>query len=112
MKTNRIHLLAIVGAVTMLFLGCESNDDNSSSSTTLAISPASIQFSAAQVTTVTFEVSGGTPAYSWSVNNTNLGWIVSSGDTAIYTSRTNAGQNFVVAQDANSNVISATVVQL
>lgn len=103
--------LAIPIVVGILLVGCE-NDEDGISSSGLQIVPVSVSFDSSVSTNMLFTASGGTPPYTWSVADGSLGSIVSSGTTAIYTSATNAGRNFVTVVDAESNTVSATVNQL
>jgi hypothetical protein len=109
--------LVLLAAIFGLW-GCEdSTDDTSSSSgdstaSTLTVSPVAATFSASVVTTITFTASGGTASYTWSRDKTNLGSLVSAAETAIYTSTTSKGTNFITVTDAASNTVSAVVIQM
>jgi hypothetical protein len=63
-------------------------------------------------TTVLFSIEGGYDPYVWSVSDTNLGEIVSSGDTAIYTPAEETGENTVTVTDDDESSVSATVTQI
>jgi len=94
-------------------VGCDGDDDDdgATGSGGLTLSPASVTLDATKTNTVTFTASGGASNYSWDVNDTALGTLSSSGDTAIYTSKTNQGNNFVTVEDSSNNIVSATIVQ-
>ena len=95
-----------------LLTGCESSDDDDGSGTGgLKISPNSASFASSNATSILFTSSGGTPDYSWSVDDAALGSVSASGDSAIYTSTTNTGVNFLMVTDAASNAVSATITQ-
>jgi hypothetical protein len=102
----------VLPVIVGILAGCEINDDDDSSSNGLVIVPVSVSFNASSPTNILFTASGGVPPYKWNVADNSLGSIVSSGTTAIYTSSTNAGRNFVTVMDAESNTVSATVNQL
>ena len=55
--------------------------------------------------------SGGSSNYSWTVKDSSLGALASSGSTAIYTSETNQGINYVTVTDSSNNVATATITQ-
>jgi len=101
--------LLSLSAVFLFILGCEIDDDDDTSS--LRISPASASFNSISVTNIVFTASDGTPDYAWSVYDTSLGTIVAGGNTAIYSSKTKSGQNFVTVTDAQTNAFTATVIQ-
>jgi hypothetical protein len=113
---------AIGVAVLCLGNGCESDEDESADDTALPtlvstndlqISPASVTLSAGLVTNVEFAAFGGTSNYTWSVNDATLGSVATvSNASAIYTSTTNSGVNFVIVTDSDSNAVAATVTQL
>lgn len=113
MKSFKLTAMAMVVAIGVALVGCErsSDSDSSSSSGGLTISPASITISISAVTNVAFSVTGGTAPFAWSVNDNALGTLVASGANAIYTSKTNAGMNFVTVTDGNTNSVAATVTQ-
>lgn len=102
-----IMLITMTGIV-----GCEDDDDDTTAGTGgLAISPGSVTLDATKTNTVSFAASGGASNYSWTVKDGALGSLASSGDTAVYTSTTNQGNNFVTVEDASNNVATATIVQ-
>lgn len=112
-RTNILTWLWLaVPVVIGILAGCEIGDDDDTSSSGLLIVPVSVSFDSSRSTNILFTASGGALPYTWSVANGSLGSIVSSGTTAIYTSTTNAGRNFVTVVDAKSNTVSATVNQL
>ena len=104
--TLAIALTTLTGIV-----GCEDDDDDSSSTADLSIAPKSVKLDATKTNTVSFTASGGASNYSWSVKDSSLGSLAASGSTAVYTSTTNKGNNFVTVEDKSNNVASATIVQ-
>jgi hypothetical protein len=100
---------ALLLAFGMLLTGCE---DDSGGTANLDIVPASVSFPAGTATNILLTALGGSPPYTWSVNDGALGGVVDAGDTAIYTSTTAAGQNFVTVTDTDSNSVSATINQM
>lgn len=98
-------LLTLTGIV-----GCEDDDDDPGKAG-LTVKPASVTLDATKTNTVTFTASGGASNYSWSVKDSALGSLTDSGSTAIYTSKTNQGNNYVTVTDSSNNVATATVVQ-
>ena len=109
--TGFAAVLAIASALMIVLVGCESDDDDETTSADLAIDPSSITLDVSSTATVTFTASGGATGYVWSVKDTCLGSLADSGDTAVYTSTTNTGNNYVTVTDASNNVVTATIVQ-
>ena len=104
--------LAVVLLTLTGILGCEDDDDDGSTGTgNLSIAPGSVTLDASVTNTVSFTASGGASNYSWSVKDGSLGSLASSGNTAIYTSKTNQGNNFVTVEDNSNNVATATITQ-
>jgi len=103
-----LSLVSIIG-----FTGCESSsDDNGSSAAAdLGVFPSSITIVAATATNIQFNATGGSSNYSWRVDKANLGSIVSQGSTAIYTSTTNTGVNFLTVTDTATNSVTASITQ-
>jgi hypothetical protein len=91
--------------------GCELKNGSNADTGTLAVTPVSATLNASVVTNVSLTASGGTAPYSWSVESSSLGTVVSSGSTATYTGYALTGLNFVVVTDASSNSVSATITQ-
>lgn len=104
-------LLLLALASTFLVTGCNDDDDNAPSTVTLTVSPSSVSFTAGIVTNVQFTAVGGRSPFTWSVSDASLGAIVSSGSTAIYTSTTNSGRNYINLSDSATNSATATVNQ-
>ncbi|MGQ9661244.1 MAG: hypothetical protein ACUVWX_02780 [Kiritimatiellia bacterium] len=75
-----------------------------------SISPASATV-AADGDVVLFTASGGTPPYSWSVVRTGLGTVESQGPTQAKYTRTAAGDNQVLLEDAVGHAALASVRQ-
>jgi len=101
-----LGLVSIVGLV-----GCESDDDDTPSPTDLVITPAEISFPSDTITNVLFTVSNGNGNYTWTVDTPSLGSLVSSGTSAIYTSTTNSGINYIHVTDSSNNTATATIDQ-
>ncbi len=95
----------------LIVSGCESISRNNDTGVGLAVTPTSIVVSASSVTNVAFSAFGGTPPYTWSVNDHSIGFIAVSNNTAIYTAYALTGLNYVVVNDSVSNSVSATVTQ-
>ena len=107
-----VSTLIIATATLTGITGCEGDDDDDTTSTTeLSISPSSETLDATQTNTITFTASGGASNYSWTVNDTSLGTLADSDDTAIYTSTTNTGVNYVTVTDDSNAVATATITQ-
>lgn len=96
----------VLGLIAMN--GCEDDDGGSSA---LKLSPTFAMLDADMGTNVVFSVRGGRTPYVWTVNDEELGTLVSAGDTAIYTSEPAEGQNFVTVTDKRSNAVTATITQ-
>jgi len=112
MNAKAGSVIAVVFAGLLFMLGCEVDDESSSSSaSSLKIAPTSVRFSAASVTNITFTASGGTTSYTWRVSDATLGTVLSSGAYAVYTSKTNSGMNFLTVTDSGTNSVSATITQ-
>lgn len=94
-----------------LWLGCETEADTEASSSVLAVSPSSATLDASSSTSLVFSVEGGTSPYTWTISDSTLATLVSSGDKAIYTSVATSGVNTVTVSDSASNSVSATVTQ-
>ncbi len=112
MKNNSVVYLPSLIVATLLCIailaGCETS---SSDSPNLDISPGSASIPAGTTTNIVFEAINGVPSFSWKVSDNSLGSVTASGPTAIYSSTTNAGQNFVTVTDAESNSVAAVVSQ-
>ncbi len=79
---------------------------------TLVIIPSSDVLDASESRSLTFQVTGGSPPYSWSVSRTNLGVIVkSSGVYAEYISSPVIGVNNVTVRDSQGIVATASITQ-
>jgi hypothetical protein len=104
--------LAIVLLTLTGIVGCEDDDDDSSTGTgDLSVSPGSVTLDASVTNTVTFTAAGGASNYSWSVKDSSLGTLTAADDTAIYTSKTNQGNNYVTVTDDSNDVATATITQ-
>lgn len=101
--------LSLIVCILIMAAGCETSSSGNDSD--LKISPASVSFTAGTETNIVFSATGGTATYSWNISDSSLGTITVSGGTAIYTSTTNQGQNFVTLTDAVSNSVAAVVNQ-
>ena len=106
--TAPILMCAFLTVCVFLLPGCEDDDDASSA---LAIAPASVRIASSASTNVVFRASGGTAPYTWQVDDGTLGSLVSSANTAIYTSVPVAGRNYVTVMDVNTNAMTATIIQ-
>lgn len=108
MLKNLRELLIVLVIGIFAMTGCESDSDSSSSGG-FSIRPSAVTIPAGVETNIAFSVVGGTPPYRWSVTDLSLGTITPSGANAIYSSTTNAGENFVVVIDKNNSSITALV---
>ena len=107
-----VSSLIIATATLTGITGCESdNDDDTPTTTGLSIDPSAETLDATITNTITFTASGGAEGYSWSVKDSALGTLADSNDTAIYTSTTNTGVNYVTVTDNSNNVATATITQ-
>lgn len=111
-----LWVFASLCACALMFVGsaCEENDDEDENQEVSipVITPNSVQLPATNENDVVFTVTGGTPDYSWTVLNPDLGSLTEANTTAIYKSKAVAGQNIITVMDANSNGVSATITQL
>lgn len=96
-----------LSSLLLLVAGCE----HSSSQSALAITPSSVIASSSSTTNIIFTASGGTPPYTWSVNNSSLGTIAGDDTNAVYTAYPAPGLNGVVVTDSDTNTASAIVTQ-
>ena len=113
MGMNRFSLTLVVllGLASMIVLiGCESSDDDASVAPSgLSVTPSAVTIPALGVTNVLFTASNGLGSYTWSIESAALGSIVSSGNSAIYTSTTNAGINYIHVVDSSNNTATASI---
>jgi hypothetical protein len=110
------HLMFVGSAIALssfmlTVAGCEPISQNNNSGVELAVTPTSAVVSASSVTNIAFSAFGGTPPYTWSVNDHTIGFVAGNDNTAIYTAYALTGLNYVVVNDAASNSVSATVTQ-
>jgi len=115
MKKSAVIITVIFALASMIVMvGCESDDDDSDStaSSGLTISPDSATIAALTVSNVLFTAGNGEGTYSWIVDSQALGSLVISGNTAIYTSTTNAGLNYIHVTDSSNNTVTASVNHL
>lgn len=113
MKKLSLSIPGLVLAVSIMAIGlagCGGDSDDDGGSGVVQISPDSLRF-AAGVTNVVFSAAGGTAPYTWTVSDGTLGSVVGANETAIYTSTTNVGRNFVTVTDSQTNSTSATIDQ-
>ena len=96
----------VIVVLLMGVAGCEDGGNGG-----LSISPGSVSFDASNIMTIFFTVNNGVPPYSWSVDNSNLGSLSASGDTAVYTSTSSIGENRITVTDATASSASATIEQ-
>ncbi|MCK5850018.1 MAG: hypothetical protein KAH23_03815 [Kiritimatiellae bacterium] len=106
-----VSSLIIATATLTGITGCEDDDDDITSTTELSISPSAKTLDASKTNSITFTASGGASNYSWSVKDSSLGALSDSDDTAIYTSTTNIGVNYVTVTDDSNDVVTATITQ-
>ena len=97
---------AVLCVVAALIAGCES-----STTSELTISPASVLLDAAKVTVVTFTASGGDSNYTWSLESSTLGTIYAAGEIALYQNATSAGTNYLTVVDSVGDSAIATITQ-
>jgi len=104
----RSLLCAVFALCFLAAAGCEDDDEDTGS---LRASPAFVRLDADTSTNVVFRAKGGSPPYTWDVDEGGLGSLVSAETTAIYTSEPVAGQNYVTVTDTKTNAFTATVIQ-
>ncbi|OGV69883.1 MAG: hypothetical protein A2283_11385 [Lentisphaerae bacterium RIFOXYA12_FULL_48_11] len=116
MKKKAFQIALVLALASMIVMvGCESDDDDDSDATApsgLSISPASATIPALIVSNILFTASNGVGTYSWSVESPALGSLVISGSSAIYTSTTNTGINYIHVVDSSNNTATASVNHL
>jgi hypothetical protein len=109
----RRHMSWLCGVMALLIagltMGCEWG--GSSSTSEVALSPASAYLTSSEVSVLTFTASGGDSNYTWSVSDSSLGTLYAADETALYQSVAKAGTNTVWVSDSSGNTASATVVQ-
>ena len=128
MIMNRSFSLLFVLSLSLLFFaicGCEEDIDigdtdsyfkdsqfssEPGSSSDLIISPESTTITN-NGSFATFTADGGTSPYTWSVQYSSLGSIVSQSDDSTVYRRDASGNNAVILQDSNGNKVLATVDQ-
>lgn len=112
MKKAVFTIAMVLGLVSIIGLvGCESEDDDDPSPGALVITPSEVAIPAGTITNVLFAASNGTGNYTWNIDIPALGSIVSSGASAIYTSTTNAGINYIHLTDSSNNTTTASIQQ-
>jgi hypothetical protein len=114
MKKLYFTLLMVFGLASMIvIIGCESSDKNDDGTplSTMSISPSDVTFKATLVTNVLFTVGNGYGPFSWTMDAPSLGSLVASGESAIYTSTTNTGINYIHVTDSSNNTVTAAVKQ-
>lgn len=104
------HWPVILSVIAVCF-GCFGCEDSRHSTNPLQLEPLSVNLDASVSTNVLFTASGGVPPYSWAVDDSGLGTIMTVDDTAIYSSAAVTGQNFVTVTDTDEQSVSATVTQ-
>ena len=77
----------------------------------LTINPTTAKVTASSPS-VSFTASGGTGVYTWSVVNPDVGTVISSGASAVYSAVTNIlGANLVMVTDDGGHTASASITQ-
>lgn len=94
--------------VTALIAGCELG---STSSSDLAITPASATLDASTVSITEFTASGGTSNYTWSLSDDSLGTLYTADATALYQNTTNIGTNTLTLTDDDGSSVYAKIRQ-
>ena len=110
-RIRKATALAALCAAVALFAGCELDD---STDEEVTITPASASLKASETNIVEFIAIGGTPDYTWSMNNSILGTLyVATTNTALalYQSSTNIGTNLITVRDSNNNSANSRIVQ-
>ena len=130
MKSYFSRLLVVFGCLVVFvtIMGCEDDpetdtsayfEENPYSSVTrvttsasdlLTIEPESASLSADGDSTV-FKAEGGTPPYTWAVQDISRGSIVIEGESSAAYQRGSAGDNVVVLQDSAGTTVFASVAQ-
>lgn len=110
-KTASLIVLALVLASMLVMIGCESNDDDSDSTagSDLTVTPSSATIAALAVSNVLFTAANGIGTYTWTIDSAALGTLTISGNTAIYTSTTNVGINYIHVVDSSNNTATASI---
>jgi len=113
MKKLLFSMGLCIGLASMIvFTGCESSDDdNSTAPSGMTISPSAVTVKTPAITNILFAVSNNMGACAWTIDSAVLGSIVASGSSAIYTSTTNAGINYIHVTDSSNNTVTASVTQ-
>ena len=112
MKKRLVLGVGLAMAVLMgglVFTACDDDEEDTTTSGVLSISPASVTIPAGVNTNLIFVASGGTTPYTWSVSSSIYGTLVASGSQAIYSSTAMAGRNYVTVTDSFTNSITATI---
>lgn len=113
-KTAAAIALVLILASMIVMVGCESDDDDSDSTagSGLTVTPGSVTIAALTVSNILFTAANGIGTYTWTLDSAALGSLVVSGNSAMYSSTTNAGLNYVHVTDSSNNTATASVNHL
>jgi len=100
-----VYAWIIICILPVLIAGCET-----SSTSDLTVTPASVTLDASSVSVTEFTASGGTSNYTWSLSDDSLGTLYTADATALYQNTTNIGTNTLTLTDG-SNSVYATIRQ-